>query len=238
MPCCGNPLTPEIDGNPVNIGVAAHIAGEQGGTKSRPRRAARYNPNTSDEERNSYLNLIYLCRNCHEMIDAIPAGEIAYPVDRLRAIKCDHERKVVQAVTDAFPSVGFPELETVARGIIGCVSASTNQDFVLVYPEDKIKINELGERSRIIITMGLAISREVHRFIELASQTDESFVERLRSGFIGKYHELKGQENCRADDLFDLMCRFAQQGFDDQAERSAGLAVLIYFLESCEVFER
>jgi len=34
------------------------------------------------------------------------------------------------------------------------------------------------------------------------------------------------------------MCRFAQHGFERQAKRSAGIAVLVYLFEACEVFEK
>ena len=47
-----------VDKENVIIGVAAHIeAAEKGG--------ARYNPNQTEDERNGYENLIYLCPTHH-----------------------------------------------------------------------------------------------------------------------------------------------------------------------------
>jgi hypothetical protein len=45
------------------------------------------------EERNKYENLIILCRNHHKEIDD---NEGAYPVDRLKKIKSDHEREILE----------------------------------------------------------------------------------------------------------------------------------------------
>lgn len=61
--------------------------------------------------------------------------------------------------------------------------------------------------------------------------------ERLKAGFLEKYWRLK-REGVRGGDLFEMMCQFAQQGFQRQAQRSAGLAVLIHLFEACEVFEK
>lgn len=36
--------------------------------------SARFDPNMSDEQRNSLANLLYVCRDCHELIDAHPHG--------------------------------------------------------------------------------------------------------------------------------------------------------------------
>lgn len=62
--------------------------------------------------------------------------------------------------------------------------------------------------------------------------------ERLKEGFLIEYHRLKKTKELSADELFDLMCRFAQRGLHRQIERTAGLAVLVYLFETCEVFEK
>ena len=65
---CHEQLTPDSSsGNPYKIAVAAHIAGEKYGS-------VRYDSDMTDTERNSYGNLIYLCANCHTIIDSLPAG--------------------------------------------------------------------------------------------------------------------------------------------------------------------
>ena len=239
MPNCGHHLTTDIDGNTANIGVAAHIAGEHSGhPPTRKNRAARYDPNMTDEQRNSYPNLIYLCRNCHQEIDVIPHGENKYPVPFLSAVKTAHESKVQDAINNAFASVAFPELAAATHWADSAAVTPAEHNFQLLPPEEKIKVNELGNRSRLTITMGLSVSAEVRKFIEGCAQTDPIFPDKLAAGFLEEYYRLRKEGTPPGDDLFDLMCRFAQSGFTDQPRRSAGLAVFVYLFETCEVFEK
>lgn len=237
LPDCGRELSPDSEsGNPINVGEAAHIAGEHDG-KGKAKKSARYDPNMTAEERNHYNNLIYLCGTCHTKIDAIPQGEKSYPVDRLQTLKKDHERKVREAVTEAFAGIGFLELEEATQWIMQITLQHATDGFVLIPPEDKIKKNELGNGSRRIVTMGFGVSREVRTFVESVTQVDADFPERLKAGFLEEYYRLKRLGHA-GDALFDLMCRFAQRGFKEQVKRSAGLAVLVYLFETCEVFEK
>lgn len=232
LPDCGQRLTPDSEsGPPINLGEAAHIVGENEGS-------ARYEHSIADNERNGYGNLIYLCRNCHRRIDAPVSGERDYPIDRLRRIKSEHERKVRDAVVDTFPDVGFPELSEAVRWIDENADPDNRpSDFVLVPPRHKLNRNELGRGSEIIIISGFAVSHEVRRFVEIRTQTDRHFPERLKDGFLKEYYRLKRMD-VSGDELFNLMCRFAQQGLDRQVEKTAGLAVLVYLFETCEVFEK
>ena len=237
LPGCGRRLTPDSkSGGPVNLGEAAHIAGEHDG-KGKAKRSARYDPNMTDEERNHYNNLIYLCSACHTLIDAIPQGEQDYPVERLQQIKADHEAKVRQTMLDAFADVGFPELEEATRWATKINPSTVTTDYSLLKVEDKIKKNDLGEGSRVTIAMGLGVASEVAKYIESVAQVDPDFPERLKAGFLEEYWRLK-KEGLKGDELFEFMCRFAQRGFEKQTQRSAGLAVLIHLFETCEVFEK
>ena len=213
--------------NPVVTGEAAHIAGEKLG-------AARYDESMSDEQRNHYNNLIYLCGDHHTQIDK-QAGE--FPVDRLHRLKTEHEAKVREAMAEAFAGVGFSELEEATRWIMQVQPDQDSQDFSLIAPEDKLKKNDLGNSSRIIVTMGLSLAREVGAYVESVAQTDSDFPERLKMGFLSEYYRLR-KDGHVGDNLFDLMCRFAQRGLTEQARRSAGIAVLVYLFEACEVFEK
>lgn len=77
---CSNPKCRKLTIGPkegsrgsINLGEAAHIcAAAQGGR--------RYDPNMSSEERSSYENGIWLCRNCAAMIDR---DEKTYTVELL-----------------------------------------------------------------------------------------------------------------------------------------------------------
>lgn len=223
-------------GEPTNVGQAAHIEGENPGAGKKAA-SARYNPSMTDDERNGFHNLIYLCGSCHKRIDTLPEGELNYPVDRLREIKREHEERVRKAMLDAFSEVGFPELEEATLWASSISPSSVTVDYSLLKLEEKIQKNHLDEDSRCVIAMGLAVASEVSRYIESVAQTDIEFPERLKSGFLQEFWRLK-KEGLNGGALFELMCRFSQQGFERQAQRSAGLAVLIHLFEACEVFEK
>ncbi len=223
-------------GDPANVGDAAHIVGEHGGKDKKPS-SARFDPEMNEENRNSYHNLIYLCKVCHKRIDALPEGEIEYPAERLLSIKREHEEKVRRAMLDAFATVGFPELEEATRWVASIQPSMVTTDYSLPALSDKIKKNDLGEDAHVVIATGLSIAGEVSRYIESVAQIDPGFPERLKAGFLSEYWRIKG-EGVSGGELFELMCQFAQQGFERQAQRSAGLAVLIHMFESCEVFEK
>jgi len=234
---CQCELSPESDnGGPINVGKAAHIAGEHDG-KGKAQRSARYDPNMTEEERDHYNNLIYLCGTCHDKIDAIPEGERDYPPDRLHTIRKEHEAKVRQAMLDAFADVGFPELEEATKWAT-CVSPSNQSaDYSLLKVEDKIRKNDLDADHRALIAMGLGVASEVARYIETVAQDDPEFPERLKAGFLEEYWRLKKQ-GVTGGELFELMCSFAKKGFRRHAEQAAGQAVLMHLFETCEVFEK
>ena len=226
---CGKSLT--VDGSaasdPVVTGEAAHIAGEKPSS-------ARYDPSMTDAQRNHYDNLIYLCGDHHTQIDK-QHGD--FSVDCLLKMKAKHEAQVQEVMTDAFADVGFPELEEATQWILRLSPATSPEDYSLIPLEAKIKKNDLGNGARAIITMGIGVSREVKSYVETVSQTSPDFSDRLKVGFLQEYYRLK-KEGVSGEDLFELMCRFSQRGFDNQAQKSAGLAVLIYLFEVCEVFEK
>lgn len=229
FPGCDRALTVDSRGctDPAITGEAAHISGERPG-------AARYDPDMTDDQRNHYSNLFYLCGDHHTQIDK---QEKDFPVDRLLRMKADHEAKVRKAMHAAFADVGFPELAQATDWISRYPADKPSEDFSVVSPGEKILKNDLSPMSQVTIKMGLGAAREVHGFLEEVSVTDADFPERLKAGFLEEYYRLR-KDGHRGDSLFDLMCCFAQQGMEDQSRRSAGLAVLIYLFERCEVFEK
>lgn len=218
------------------LGVAAHIAGERGGgTRGRP--SARFDPNMTEEQRNSLANLLYVCRNCHELIDA-PHGEREYPVARLLEIKAEHEGAVAKAMDEALAAVTFAELAEATRWVTEVPPPPPGQDFSRIALEDKIERNGLSLSSQNLIVAHLAVAPQVRSFILELSQDDPGFPERLVSGFLQHYHRLRAQGMSSGEDLFNSMCMFARRGFADPTTQCAAQSVLIYLFETCEVFER
>lgn len=214
-------------GDPVVIGEAAHIAGENP-------KAARYDPSMTDEERNHYENLLYLCGDHHTQIDK---QESSFPVSLLKLLKKEHEEKVRKAMNDAFSDIGFPELAMATQWVQTFDPSMDNQDYALSAPDAKIKKNGLANGSRLTITMGLSVARLVGEFIQHEAQLDQTYPEKLKAGFLEAYFGYR-KKGIAGDDLFDLMCEFAQRGMNKQVGRSAGLAVLVYLFEKCDVFEK
>ena len=238
MPDCRRVLSAEPDGDDyVMLGVAAHIAGQRGGG-ARGRPSARYDPAMTDEQRNSLANLLYICRNCHELIDAHPHGERKYPTARLLKIKAEHESAVDAAVDEGLATVTFRELAEATRWVTEVPPPPPGQDFSRVPIEDKIERNGLSRSSQNVIVAHLAVAPQVRSFIQELSQDDPGFPERLISGFLEHYHKLRARGMPSGEDLFNSMCMFARRGFGDLKTQTAAQAVLVYLFETCEVFER
>lgn len=77
-------------GSIVNIGEECHIHANK-------EKGKRWNPNLSEEGRNSYDNLILLCCNHHTEIDS---DEEIYTVEKLHKIKNNHEEWVNERLSD------------------------------------------------------------------------------------------------------------------------------------------
>ena len=97
--------------------------------------------------------------------------------------------------------------------------------------------NGLTEQSSLLFSIGLLQSRQVQEFIEVMGSYDSSFTGGLISGFVSEYQQ-QSQAGLQGDSLFAAMLRFSAQGTTELVFQSAGLAVLVYLFETCEVFER
>ena len=236
---CHKELTVDYSGGMVKvIGECAHIEGEHGGNSATHKPpAARYNPSMTDQERNSFPNLIYLCSNCHAEIDKIPEGEQDFPVCVLREMKNNHETTIRKRMVDAFPEVGFHELAEVTKWVSTVSPTYPTSDFSLLNVEAKMRRNDLSEDNLVIMKTGLAVAHEIKSYIDIVSKTDYRFPEKLRDGFLRFYYTFR-HEGARGDELFESMCQLAQRGFETQKLKTAGLAVLVYMFEACEVFEK
>lgn len=83
---CGKDVTRDpMQKRPLKAGEIAHIKADAPG-------GPRYDPSQTDDERNSFDNLMLLCLDCHTTIDRNP-GE--YPADLLYEIKQAYEASVL-----------------------------------------------------------------------------------------------------------------------------------------------
>ena len=213
----------------MNHGKAAHIQGEHPGS-------ARYNPDQSDEERNGLGNLMFVCQDHHDIIDN-GENEHRYPTEQLLEWKAQHESAHAAASEAALTGIGFEELATATEWVRTAPLQAEDADLRVIPPREKIVRNELSNQAANVIAGALLNARLVSAFVEDTALDDPDFPERLKSGFLAEYHRLR-QQGTRGDELFELMCAFAQRGMRSQAQRSAGLTVLVYLFEKCDVFEK
>lgn len=208
------------------FGKIAHIyAHSDGGPRS--------NPNLSPSDRDKYENWILLCSNHHDIIDKQPDS---YPADKLNTWKENHEAWVHDNLVTAMPNVSFAELEIVTKAIISNPVAPT-ENYSIIPPKEKLAKNSLSPKVEQLVIMGMVKSKEVQNFIRDISNSYQSFPEQISNGFTEKYKMLKN-EGLTGDSLFEALHVFASGGRTDFTHQSAGLAVLVYLFEKCEVFEK
>jgi hypothetical protein len=208
------------------IGKIAHIVAH---SDSGPRGDPTYPRHKLD----TYENWVLLCPTCHDTVDALSS---TYSVSSLRDLKACHEEWVSQQLNTQIPNVGFAELELVAKAIAQN-GAAENKDLNLTPPTEKIRKNGLTGSSQLMITMGLSKAKEVGQYVEHISQVDADFPERLIAGFKNQYSRLKAA-GATGDRLFDELREFAGGPPQDFARQAAGLVVLSYLFECCDVFEK
>jgi len=205
------------------IGEMAHIKGEKEG-------AARFDSNMTDKERNSYDNLILVCRNHHKEIDDQKNN---YTVEKLIETKNQHEEWVRKELSDKVMDVTFAELKVVTE-YLASGQYTPSDSYTIIPPQEKIDKNGLSQRITHLITMGLSQVKQVEEYIDKCP--DIEFGERLKQGFVNEYERLKNEENLDGDDLFDCLHDFAAGYSNDFKIKAAGLTVLVYLFEKCEVF--
>lgn len=225
MPDCRRPLVvPGTGRDPAALVAAiAHIAGNRPGSP-------RHDPHMSDKERNSEDNLFVVCANCHDRIDDQPN---TYTVSELHRIKSAHEAWVLGELARSMPQVDFPELERAVLHVMASEAGPSEPD-ALLPPREKIARNRLSSRSETLVLHGMMASSLVKKYIN--TSTDARLAGRLKNG-LGREYERNRREGLAGDELFDAMVRFVG-GTGDFARDAAGLAVLVHFFESCEVFEK
>ena len=207
-------------------GELAHIAGLKPDS-------ARYDATMSDEERNLDDNLVALCRSCHGKIDDQP---LEYTAEMLRRIKKDHEAWVHDTLDENMNDLTFPELhEVISRMIaVGAEAGGPSAIEPALALRKKIAKNGLSSWTEGMISAGLARVTLVADCIN--ESDDDTLAGRLKAGMALEYGRLSNK-GLDGDELFSAMWRLAGGGNADMKRSAAGLAVLVYFFEACEVFE-
>ena len=219
------------DEDPISrIGDIAHIKGNKPAS-------ARYDGSMDDVQRNGYSNLILLCKNCHTRIDDQPHE---YTAEKLLRMKREHEDWVRDTLGREITQITFAELEEITKHLAG-EGPDGEEDFDITHISDKIRKNHLSETVLHEIETGMTRVKLVEEYVD--SHPDSSFGLRLKNGFVTEYIRLKDEEKLQGDYMFYSLWGFAAGGgggggTGDMSKASAGLAVLVYLFEKCEVFEK
>ena len=235
LPDCRQILVVEGNKNDPASLVAqmAHIKGEKPGKENKSS-SARYDETMTEIERNSYENLILVCPSCHKKIDDQPN---TYTVELLHRTKKEHEEWIINSTKIEVINVSFAELDIVTKHLIA------NQDnrsdsLTLIPPKDKITKNGLSNSIEQMVLMGMTQVKQVASFVENITAIDSDFTNRLINGFVSEYERLRNKEGVRRNDLFESLMEFSCGGSSDFKQKAAGLSVLVYLFEKCEVFEK
>ena len=209
------------------IGKIAHIIAHSPGG---PRSDSTYPPEKLDR----YENWVLLCGTHHDTIDLQPN---TYTVEVLRNLKRNHEGWVNDRLDEAMPSVSFAELQVITTALAGN-SAPLAFDSAVLRPAEKMARNRLSSRVEHHLALALGKAKDVRDFVSAFSQFDATFADRLANGLRNEYQRLRVEEKLDGDDLFNQLYIYTSRNSMRIELQAAGLAVLGYFFEICEVFER
>jgi len=208
------------------ISEIAHIVAS---SESGPRADA----SVAAKDRDRYENLILLCPTHHTQVDKQPN---TYTSDDLRSWKRDHEQWVREQLTAEMPDVSFTELDLLTKGLLAAAGPES-EEFIPLAPREKMERNGLTDQVRFELSMALSKAKEVREFLTSIAQTMPDFPERVKAGFVTEYRR-QLELGITGDALFGALREFAAQGRREFRYQAAGLAVLAYLFEACEVFER
>ena len=151
--------------NETNLSHICHIeAAEEGGQ--------RYNPNSNDEERRDFENLILLCPNHHKLTDDVQT----YTVDVLREMKKTHEDKMRNpAVLQKNPSALNDIIKLIGNKLF---DAQVTDIQIAPNPQEKIQYNNVIRYKPIIEEYRVYQGKlnKLYEEIEKAGSTRKEFL--------------------------------------------------------------
>jgi len=107
---------------------------------------------------------------------------------------------------------------------------------VRLVPADKLEYNQLSQAVGTLLKAGMTRSGIVSKY--LRGIADQTKYDRLAAAFRLRYREFKG-EGRAPDDIFSGLQKFiAGEAVASPSHQAATLAILAFFFEACEIFER
>ena len=102
-------------------------------------------------------------------------------------------------------------------------------------PSAKIQFNQLSPAAGTLLTAGMTRAEIVKKY--LRGIADQTRYDRMAAAFNRRYEDLK-TEGLLPDDIFGQLQRFVAGRDPSPSEQAATLAVLAFFFEACDIFER
>jgi hypothetical protein len=140
------------------------------------------------------------------------------------------------SLVSAMTNITFRELDVVTQGII-CMPIPSDPNFSVLPPVEKMLKNQLNRDAQSRLMTGVIQARMVSSFVENMVNVIPDFPERLKAGFVREYQRLRAT-GLEGNDLLNALHTFSCHRSSDYVLQAAGLAVLYYLFEKCEVFER
>ena len=230
---CGFPDCPVICVQPANDNDLSTTIGQIAHIEAHSDNGPRANPDLPQQDRDLYDNLILLCPTHHVLVDN---QANTYTVEMLRTWKTAQEARHDTFLAHAMPNITFAELEAITNVLVTGAQLPLSP-FTVIPPQDKIARNGLTGQSTLWFNMGMLQIQQVEDYVVTTGSVDRTFVARLTSGFIGEYQQQR-LAGLQGDALFAAMFQFSTQRRTEFQYQCAGLAVLVYLFERCEVFEQ
>lgn len=177
-----------------------------------------------DEKKKQKLN-----NQIQEVIRSINTYQVE--LDSIGSSKQEQE-----SLLSAMTAITFKELSLVTQGIL-CMPIPSDINFQVLPPVEKMLKNQLTGVAQSRLMTGVIQAKMVSSFVENMVNVIPDFPERLKAGFVREYQRLR-ETGLEGNTLFDALHKFTCDRSEDYDLQAAGLAVLYYLFEKCEVFER
>ncbi|MDQ7836054.1 MAG: hypothetical protein RDU24_11785 [Humidesulfovibrio sp.] len=140
---------------------------------------------------------------------------------------------VAMVTAQSMPDLSFEELNQACEGI--ATYAGNYRELTIVPPQAKLERNKLGAESHMYITMGMAVGQNVRDFLAAMEQTVPDFSSKLVTGLRVRYADCYNA-GYRGDRLFEAMISLLDR--PTLQMKAANIAIVSYFFELCDIFEK
>ena len=214
----------DTDG-PATVGDIAHMYSYRNG-------GPRPNPDGFTKETNEYDNLLLLCKNHHRQVDV---QSNTYTVTMLKQWKYDLEQWVDEQLR--LTEFGYKELAQIITWLADVDDHQSSIGVDLTPIRQKISRNGFSDRIANLVATGVSRRILVKKYVNHQAQIDPWYPERLLSPLVTRYNELR-QSTSNSDHIFNDMRQFASGNSTEFELQSAGLVLIVYFFELCDLFEK